>query len=79
MYYSMDLESNLTIKENMNTMLVATSALSVCTELNLSYAKFSLFDFIFHMFEVGFWSKIPYFADPHPQCSWLFEINGVLL
>ena len=32
MYYSMDLESNLTIKENMNTMLVASSDLSVCTE-----------------------------------------------
>ena len=32
MYYSMDLESNLTIKENMNTMLVASSALSVCAE-----------------------------------------------
>ena len=28
----MDLESNLTIKENMNTLLVASSALSVCAE-----------------------------------------------
>ena len=61
----------------MTTMLVASSALSVCAEtmdhsvgLNLSYAKFSLFDFIFHMFEVGFWSKVPYFGDPHQQCSW---------
>ena len=32
MYYSMDLESNLTIKENLTIMLVASSALSVCTE-----------------------------------------------
>ena len=50
----------------MNTMLVASSALSVCTDtmdhstgLNLSYANFLLFDFIFHMFEVGFWFKVP--------------------
>ena len=58
------------MKESMNTMLVASSALSVCAETmdhstgpDLSYAKFSLF----HMFEVGFWSKVPYFGDPHPM------------
>ena len=32
MYYSMDLESNLTIKEIMNIMLVASSFFSVCAQ-----------------------------------------------
>ena len=55
-------------------MLVASSALSVCAEtkdhstgLNLSYARFSLFDFIFHMFEVRFVPKSPIFATPTPM------------
>ena len=57
MYNSMDLEINLTIKENLTIMLVASSALSVCTETmdhstgtEPKLSKFSLFDFIFHMF-----------------------------
>ena len=36
--------------------------------LNLSNANFLMFDIIFHMFEVGFLLKSPYFGDPHPQC-----------
>ena len=46
---------------------------------NLFDANFLLFDIIFHMAEVGFWSKVPFFGDPHPQCLWQSKINVVLL